>query len=165
MDVLGLGNLDAKHRELCDRLDGLTQALAAFPKSDQIHSRAEREWQRFTLSDGGVCTAGGALTIGGPGSNLVPAINGWEAFLTSVSVTVSGVSAAATVTNYNGAAADLNLFDYANAMLGNSPSRIVGFYDPETVYVEQDDPITIMIAGAAATATVIVRVCGKRRQT
>jgi hypothetical protein len=76
---------------------------------------------------------------------------------------VSGASAAATVVNYNGEVSDLNLFDYANAMLGNTPSRIVAFYDRETVYVEQGDAITIVVAGAVSTANVTVRVAGKRR--
>ena len=69
------------------------------------------------------------------------------------------------VTNYNGEISEQNLFDYANAMLGNTPSRIVAFYDWETVYVEQGDPINIVIAGAAASTSAFVRVCGKRRQT
>ena len=76
----------------------------------------------------------------------------------------AAVMAAATVTNYNGEPGEQNLFDYANAMLGNTPSRLVAFYDRETVYVEQGDAITIVIAGAVATQPVFVRVCGKRRQ-
>jgi hypothetical protein len=147
---------------LCERLDALNRSLLEFPRTDQQHSPAEREWQRFVLTDGGIASAAGALTVGGGGSNLIPAPNGWEAYITSVAVTVSGASAAATVVNYN---SDLNLFDYANALLGNSPSRIVAFYDQETVYCEQGDPLNIVIAGAVANAAVFVRVAGKRRMT
>jgi hypothetical protein len=147
---------------LCERLDALNTSLLEFPRDDQQHSPAQREWERFVLSDGGVC-ANGTLTVGGGGSNLRPAATGWEAYITSIAVTVSGASAAATVANYNGEVADLNLFDYANALLGNTPSRIVAFYDRETVYVEQGDAITIVVAGAVSTANVTIRVAGKRR--
>ena len=155
-----------------DNIDGLrddlqanTKALGeAFPKGDQRHSRQEREWERFALIDGGQCSAAGALTVGTASSNLRPCANGWEAYITSIAITVNGASAAATVTNYNGEVDPQNLFDYAAALLGNTPSQIIAFYDPETVYVETGDAISIVIAGAVANAGVTVRVAGKRRQ-
>lgn len=153
-----------QYDDICKRLDALTQALHEFPRTDQEHSKGYREWERFALIDGGQTTAAGGLTVGGSGSNLRPAATGWEAYLTSIAVTVQGASAAATVTNYNGDVSDQNLFDYANSMLGNSPSRIVAFYDPEVIYVEPGDAINIVIAGAVASQNVTVRVCGKRRQ-
>lgn len=154
-----------------DNIDGLrtdvralTAALGEFPRGPQQHSPQLREWERFALIDGGTTSGSGGVTIGQSQSNLRPAANGFEAYLTSVAVTVGGASAAATVTNYNGEVDPTNLFDYANAMLGNSPSRIIAFYDEETIYVEQNDAISIVIAGAAASVQVWVRVCGKRRQ-
>lgn len=154
----------SEYEELCRSMEALTAALRDFPRTDQEHSRGYREWERFALIDGGQATAGGALTVGTAQSNLRPCQTGWEAYLTSVAVTVSGASAAATVANYNGEVNDQNLFDYANSMLGNSPSRIVALYDPEVVYIEAGDAISIVIAGAVASANVTVRVCGKRRQ-
>lgn len=166
MDLKVFSSLDEKYDGLCSRLDELNTNLREFPRADvQQHSKMLREWERFALIDGGQASNTGALTVGGGGTNLIPAPNGWEAYITSIAVTVSGASAAATVTNYNGEVADTNLFDYANAMLGNSPSRIVAFYDREVVYCEQGDPINIVVAGAVATANVTVRVCGKRRTT
>jgi hypothetical protein len=146
-------------------LQANTEAIrAAFPKDDQQHSKQLREWERFALVDGVVLSAAGAGTIGTASSNLRPCATGWEAYITSVAVTVGGASSAATVTNYNGEVDPTNLFDYANSILGASPSRIIAFYDAETVYVEQGDAISIVIAGGAASVQAFVRVCGKRRQ-
>lgn len=144
-------------------MDALAVALHAFPKSDELHARQQREWERFAMIDGAVLSAAGGATIGGSQSNLRPSPNGWEGYITSIAVTVTGASAAATVANFNGEADPMNLFDYANSMLGNSPSRIVGFYDPETVYVESGDAISIVIAGGVNGAQATVRVAGKRR--
>jgi hypothetical protein len=166
MDLKVFSSLDEKYDTLCTKLDALTDALHTFPRSDQqTHSKQEREWQRFAMIDGGKTDGSGNLTVGGGGTNLIPAPNGWEAFITSIAVTVTGASAAATVTNYNGEVSDANLLDFASAMLGNSPSRIIAFYDFEVVYCEQADPLSIVVAGAVASANVTVRVCGKRRQT
>ncbi len=154
------GNVDGLRSDMT----ALTQALQAFPKGDQTHSRQLREWERFALIDGAALSAAGGATVGTSQSNLRPCATGWEAYITSIAVTVAGASAAASVANYNGEVDATNLFDYANAMLGNSPSRIVAFYEPETVYVEQGDAISIVIAGGVASAQVTVRVCGKRRQ-
>ena len=151
--------------ELCRQLDELNRNLREFPRNEQQHSRGYNEWERFALIDGGNASAGGALTIGGANTNLRPASNGWEAYVTSIAVTVSGASSGATVAVYNGDLADQNLVDYANAMFGSSPSRLVAFYDRETFYVEQGDCLTIVLASTAASATVTVRVAGKRRQT
>ena len=151
--------------ELCRQLDELNRNLREFPRNEQQHSRGYNEWERFALIDGGNASAGGALTIGGANTNLRPAPNGWEAFVTSIAVTVSGASAAATLTVYNGDLADQNLADYANALLGASPSRIKLTYQPEEFYVEQGDCLTLVLASTAASATVTVRICGKRRQT
>ncbi len=164
MSVLSdLGGRTDRADRLCAQLDELNEQLRTFPRNDQQRSPQLREWERFALIDGGQATAGGALTVGGAGSNLRPAPNGWEAYVHSVAVTVSGASATATVTNYNGDVADGNLFDYANAMLGSSPSRIIAFYDLEQVYVETGDAISIVVASAAASAAVTVRVTGRRR--
>ncbi len=155
------GNIDG----LRDDLQANTKALGeAFPKGDQRHSRQEREWERFALIDGAALSASGGATIGTSQSNLRPCATGWEAYITSVAVTVTGASSAASVANYNGEVDATNLFDYANAMIGSSPSRIVAFYDPETVYVEQGDAISIVIAGGVSGAQATVRVTGKRRQ-
>ncbi len=48
-------------------------------------------------------------------------------------------------------------------MDGNSPSRKIAFYDPEVVYVESGDAISIVIAGGVNAAQATVRVTGKRR--
>ena len=157
------GEWSAKIDRLCEQLDELNTQLREFPRGDQQHAPMMREWERFALIDGGTTSGAGGLTVGTGSSNLRPCPTGWEAYVTSVAVTVTGASAAATVTNYNGEVSDSNLFDYANAMLGNTPSRIVGFYDEGTVYVEQGDALTIVVAGAVATQNVTVRVCGKRR--
>lgn len=146
---------------LCGKLDRLSVALE---QSDQLHSRQYREWERFVLTDGGQTSGTGGLTVGGAQSNLRPAPTGWEAYITAIAVTVGGASAAATVTNYNGEQDERNLFDYANAMLGSTPARLVAFYDPETVYCEPNDTLSIVIAGAVASQLVTVRVAGKRRQ-
>lgn len=155
--------LNEKYEGLCTRLDELTVALNSFPRSEQQHSPQLREWERFVLFDGGVCV-GGAVTVGGNDSNLTPAPNGWEAYVTSVAITLSGASAAATCAAYNGDLSDQNLFDYSPAFLGNTPSRLVSFYEPETLFSEQAESLTFDIAAAAATATCVVRVTGKRRQ-
>lgn len=151
----------------CDKLqaslDNLTTALAEFPRAEQQHSKQLREWEPFELIDGGTTDGSGNCTVGGGGSNLLPAANGWEAYIHRVSVTVQGASAAATVANYAGGASDQNLFDFANAMLGNSPSRIVGGYI-HGVYSAQGKHATIVVAGAAASSGVIVRIEGRRRQ-
>lgn len=160
-----LNGWQARFDELCERLDTLNANLErGFPANDQEHSRGYREWERFVLIDGATTSGTGAATVGGAGSHLRPCAVGWEAYVTSVAVSVGGASSAATVVNYNGEAADANLFDYANAILGSSPSRIIGFYDPETVYAEPDTALTIVVAGAVASQQVTVRVCGKRRQ-
>ncbi len=167
MNLLAVnGDWQTRIDGLCEQLDELNRQLREFPRADvQRHSRQEREWERFVLTDGGQASAGGALTVGGGATGLVPAPNGWEAYVTSVAVTVSGSSAAATVASYFGEVSDLNLFDYASSLFGASPSRVVGFYDQETGYCEQSDPLSLVVTGAAANATVVVRVAGKRRMT
>lgn len=165
MGLPDFGGWTERYDALCAQLDELNRNLREFPRSDQEqHSRQEREWQRFILRDGAACVNGTA-TVGGGQSNFRPAPNGWEAYVTSVAVTVSGASAAATVANYIGGVDDMNLFDYANQMLGNSPSRVVGFYDFEVVHFEPNQVMSVVVAGAVSTANVIVRVMGKRRQT
>lgn len=158
-----LNGLEGKYADLCERLDALTSALHEFPRTDQLHSPQYREWERFVLLDGATTDAQGGATVGGTGSNLRPCAVGWEAYLTSVAVSVGGASSAATVTNYNGPVDPQNLFDYANSILGSTPSMIVAFYDVETVYVEPGDALNIVVAGAVATQQVTVRVAGKRR--
>ena len=160
------GNLNDKYDALFLEVQRIAEAAEKFefPKSDQQHSPGYREWERFNLVDGGQCDGSGNLTVGGGDSRLRITNAGWEAYLTSVAVTVSGASSAATVTNYVGGVADPNLLDYANQMLGNSPSRIVGFYDKETVYFYSNQALTVVIAGAVASANVTVRAAGKRRQ-
>ena len=161
-----LGNwheLHEKYDGLCDRLDRLTAALEAFPRNDQQHAPAYREWDRWTLYDGGQATAGGALTVGGSGTNLVPAPNGWEAYITSVVISATGASSAATVASYIGGNQEQNLFDYGNSLLGNSPSRLVAFYDQEVVWVRPGEALTFVFASLAASSEVFVKVTGKRR--
>ena len=153
-----------KYDNLCAKLDALTQALHEFPRNDQTHSKQMREWEEFVLIDGGQTDGAGAATIGGSGSNLLPAANGWEARIHRVVVTVGGASAAATVANYVGSADPQNLFDFASAMFGNTPSRVVGGYI-DGIYSEQGRHTTIVIAGAVAAQQVTVRVTGRRRQT
>lgn len=165
MSMTSLSGWTERADELCRQLDELNRNLREFPRNEQQHAPQYKEWERFALIDGGLTSAGGALTVGGGGANLRPCPTGWEAYITSVAVTVGGASSAATVANFNGESDPQNLFDYANTMLGSSPSRIVAFYDPETVYVEQGDPLTIVIAGAVASQAVTVRVTGKRRMT
>lgn len=150
--------------QLFERLDELNRNLKEYPRSDVAgHSRQQREWERFALIDGGQASGAGALTVGGGQTNLRPCPAGWEAYVTSIAVTVTGASSAATVAVYNGDTSDQNLVDYANSLLGSSPSRTVAFYDRETFYVEQGDALTLVLASTAASAVVTVRVSGKRR--
>lgn len=158
-----LSGWDERYDNVCSKLDAIVDALHEFPRNDQQHSRAYKEWEPFRLIDGATTDGSGNATIGGGSSALLPAANGWEAYVHRVSVTVQGASAAATVSNYVGGAGDQNLFDYANAMLGNSPSRIVGGYI-HGVYCNPSQHLTIVIAGAVATQGVVVRVEGRRRQ-
>ena len=151
-----------KYDNLCEKLDALTTALHEFPRNDQQHAPKLREWEPFVLIDGGQTDGTGAATVGGAGSNLVPAINGWEGYVHRVSVTVAGASSAATVANYNGAADPQNLFDFASAMFGNTPSRVIGGYI-HGEYFRDGRPASIVIAGAVATSQVTVRIEGVRR--
>jgi len=160
----GAADLTEKYERLCSELNRLSTALEAFPRGDQEHSRQYREWARFKLIDGGNASAAGAITVGGSGSQLYPCANGWEAYLTSIAITVQGASSAATVAIYNGDLGDGNLLDYASNLFGNSPSRLVAFYDPETVWVSQEDALSFVFASTAASAPVQVVVNGKRRQ-
>lgn len=161
--LAGLNGWTERYDELCSKLDELNANLRDFPRADQQHAKQLREWERYVLTDGGVCTAN-AVDVGGEGSNLRPAPTGWEAYVTSIAITVSGASNGATAIIYNGNKSDINLVDIASAMFIGSPSRAVAFYDPETFYCEQGDTLTVSIGSAgAATSTVIVRVTGKRR--
>lgn len=154
--------LNDKYDNLCGKLEDLTSALHTFPRTDQQHSPQMREWEPFLLIDGGVTDGSGNATVGTTAS-LVCAANGWEAYVHRVSVTVQGASSTATVSNYIGGVSDQRLFDYANNMLGNSPSKLVGGYT-HGVYVQQTQHVTVVITGAAATSGVVVRVEGRRRQ-
>lgn len=163
---MGLPDFDAWAAR-CDRLgesmDALTTELHSFPRNDQTHSRQYREWEPFLLVDGGNTDGSGNLTVGGAASNLMPAANGWEAFIYRVSVTVQGASSGASVANYVGGVSGQNLFDYGAGMLGNSPSRLVGEYTAG-VYCSQARHVSIVVAGGAASSGVVVRVEGKRRE-
>lgn len=154
---------EAKYDTLCEKLDALTTALHEFPRNEQQHSPAYREWEPFLIVDGGITDGSGNLTIGGSASALQPAPNGWEAYIHRVSVTVQGASSAATVANYIGGVDPQNLFDWNSGMFGNSPSRVVGGYI-HGIYCSQARHVNIVIAGAVATQGVIVRVEGRRRQ-
>lgn len=160
-----MGLFDKEYNELCSKLDAQTAAIEHVGKliqSDQEHSRRQREWQPFVLTDAGTTDANGAATVGGDGSYLVPAPNGWEARVHRIVVTVHGASAAATVTTYHGAASDTSLFDFAQAMLGNTPSRQIADYN-SPVYFAAGESISVVIGGAVATQAVVVRVEGLRR--
>jgi hypothetical protein len=159
-----VGDLTERYDELYKELTELNSNLSLL-RSDTLHSRQLREWERFAMIDGGLTSGTGGLTVGGGNTNLRPCPNGWEAYITSVAVTISGASHAATMASYNGESDDQNLFDYASAFVGDTPSRLVAFYHLETIYVEQGDPVTFVIAGAVASQRVVVRVCGKRRMT
>lgn len=161
------GDWEQRYDQLCAKLDANTAALreltSSFPRSDQQHSRQYREWERWQLMDGGAATAGGAITIGGAGTNLFPAANGWEAYITSVAISATGASSGGTVASYIGDVQEQNLFDYGSQLFGNSPSRLVAFYDQETVWVRPNEPLTFVFASLAASSEVFVKVTGKRR--
>lgn len=153
----------AKLDTLLVQMDALTGALRDFPRGDQQHSKANREWEPFVLLDGGTTSAAGLATIGGQGSNLIPAATGWEAYVHRVAVTVQGASSAATVANYHGEVGDQNLFDWSAGMFGNTPSRVVADYS-SPVFFTQGSPLTVVVTGAVATQGVVIRVEGRRRQ-
>lgn len=160
------GDWEQRYDQLCAKLDANTAAMreltSSFPRSDQQHSRQYREWERWTLLDGGVAS-GGALTVGGNGSNLVPASSGQEAYLTSVIVSATGASSGGTAALYIGDSQEQNLIDYAAALSGSSPSRLIAYYDLETVWIRPGEALTIVFASLAASSSVFVKATGKRR--
>src|SRR6185437_7997207 len=83
-----LGGWEEKYTEVCSKLDAITTAIEALPRSEQDHSQQLREWEPFVVYDAVTLDSNGAGTIGGSGTNLVPAGNGWEAFVHYLSVSV-----------------------------------------------------------------------------
>lgn len=157
--IPGLKDWEERFNTLVASIDRLTDAtLRSFPANSQIPAPAS-EWEPFVLVDGGTTDGSGNLTVtcGQP-----VASNGWEGYVGRVAVTVQGASSAATVANYHGSAADGNLFDFAGAMIGSSPSRIVADYNTP-VYFRDGQHVTVVVTGAVASSGVIVRVEGRRR--
>lgn len=162
MNIPNMDEIRGAHRELCDRMDALTTALHTFKQSDQQPSPQLREWEPFVVIDGGTTDANGAATVGSSASTVVAA-NGWEGYVHRVSVTVAGASAAASVANYRGGVDPRNLFDFSPNLYGNTPSRIVGGYI-HGVYFNDNQHVTVVVAGAVASQSVTLRVEGRRRQ-
>jgi hypothetical protein len=99
-----------------------------------------------------------------------PVRTGWEWKVDRISVSIPGASSAATTAVYIGpqvadAAPDESyLVDYANVLLGSTPSRNVADY-PQPLWLTEGDALTIVVAGAAAgSAAAFSRIEGRRRQ-
>lgn len=158
--------------DLCDKLDRQNELLAgihAFLQADQQHSKQLREWEEFTLWDGGaVGAAATTITIGSEGSNLIPAPNGWEAYISRVVLAASGASSGARAAVFRGANTPQNLIDRAVAF-GLTSINAVSYYTnvsdySSPTYFVNAEPITVEFAGLANSAQITVRVSGKRRQ-
>lgn len=111
----------------------------------------------FTAIATGVTDAAGSavVVIDGPRVGQV-----WH--LERVTVSVAGASAAGTCALYlDSPAADVDLLDYANAMLGNAPSRVV-FGAPGSPYlIPNGTPVVVVVAGAAVAQAVSIRYQGR----
>lgn len=113
----------------------------------------------WTENDGVQLSAGGAGQI----QFKIPA--GYRVELTRIAVSVSGASAAATVAVYEASSAaqqdESELIDFAAQLFGNNPSRNIS-PNTEPVDLGPNKFLTIVIAGAAASAQASARVKGRK---
>ena len=164
-----LGDLNEKYDGLCEKMDALTAALHEFPRSDQTHSRQEREWQPFKLNDGGqVASNGTTFTVGGGQSALLPAARGWEAYVERIVLTADGSSSGAFAAVFRGPAGVLDLVDRAATfaavnILGITTYTNVADYN-SPIYFLDGQHVTIEFGGCANSANVNVIVYGRRRE-
>lgn len=121
------------------------------------YASLRREWSIYREVATGV-TASNVASIDTP---QAPA--GFETDIERIAVSVAGVSAAATVAIYRGGANEGSLVDYAGAMSGNSPSRLIRLQLPP-IRLMGGEFLTVAIAAAAnGSNQVYVRVEGRKR--
>jgi hypothetical protein len=138
-------------------LDDPGGVLAAIRDELRLMRQESAQGRSFTDIATGLTDGAGAaqVPIDGPRVGQI-----W--LLERISVVVAGASAAANVALYLDApAADVDLLDYANAMLGNTPSRVV-FAAPGGPYlIPNGTPVIVAVAGAAPAAAVSIRYQGR----
>lgn len=138
-------------------LDDPGGVLAAIRQELVFQREASSEGRPFTdIATGVTDGAGGAVVnMDGPRVGQV-----WH--VERVGVVVGGASAAASLALYlDSPAADVDLLDYANAMVGNSPSRLI-FAAPGGMYlIPNSTPLILVVAGAVAAQPVSVRYQGR----
>lgn len=140
------------NQEFVERLGRIAEA------QEQILLLHDRDtWEPFRVIDGAVTDSAGAATVA-----FVPCPVGWEWRLERIAVSVDGASSAATLAAYVNANDDLALVDWAAGLFGNSPSRNISD-NPAPIYLADGEQFLIVVAGAAVTQRVNVRVQGVRR--
>jgi hypothetical protein len=132
--------------------------LATLVQEVRYLRQADAGGRGFTDIATGIVGAAGAAVVPMDGP---PVGQVWE--LERVSVSIGGASAAAQLALYLDAPADdVNLLDYANAMLGNAPSRYI-FGAPSAAYlIPPATPVILSVAGAVVGSNIAVRYQGRR---
>lgn len=162
------------------RRDGFDESKAftpARPDTSELHAghfinllaaiaEPVQGWMDFKLVQDGITATNAAILV------FETVRPGWEWRVGRVSVSVAGASAAASVALYIGpgltgitAAPDESyLADFANSMLGTTPSRQIS--TPQKPYwLTEGDNLAVVIANAAAGSNLVfARVEGLRRQ-
>lgn len=121
---------------------------------------ASRRWSFYReVNQGTTDNTNGNLVL-----DLQALAQGWEAEIEHLTIQVDGASHAATVVVYrNGNNGPL--LDFASALVGDSPSRLIRTYE-RPLRLGGGEFITIVITGATHAANLVVaRAEGRKRET
>lgn len=139
-------------------ISGLVEELhATAAELRHAYTSLRREWSQYREIAAGV-TSSAAASI-----NTPQAPSGFETEVERITISCGGVSAAATVAVYRGGANEGVLVDFAGAMLGNSPSRLL-LKELPVIRLLGGEFLTVVLASTAAgTNQVYVRLEGRKR--